>query len=68
MIQWISVKDKLPKDGDIVLCCYQGVYAYRVVSFWEDIQGLPHFGIPSETDGKGSQPATHWMPLPEPPK
>ena len=58
MNDWISVDDRSPEDGQIVLACYVGVYNYSVVVFWKD----------SMRDHYGSQPATHWMPLPEPPK
>ena len=61
--EWIPVSERLPEIGENVLCCYVGVYHNRSVIFdGED------FGLVSEPDGHGSQPATHWMPLPEPPK
>ena len=63
---WIRVKDRLPNDGQKVVSAYQGVYDYRIVTFSKSSGGPPHFGGPMEMDGKGSQPATHWMPLPEP--
>ena len=60
---WIPVSERLPEIGENVLCCYVGVYHNRTVIFdGED------FGLVSEPNGHGSQPATHWMPLPEPPK
>jgi hypothetical protein len=58
MSEWISVEDGLPEQNQIVLAHYTGVYVADVVEFWSD--GVNnHFG---------GQPATHWMPLPEPPK
>lgn len=65
--QWQPI-ETAPKDGQRVLCRYAGVYEVRVVTFWRDGGGSAHFGLPNEPDGKGSQPATHWQPLPEPPK
>jgi hypothetical protein len=61
---WKSVSKSHPADGQRVICKYAGVYDARIVTFWRDAGGNPHFGIPSEPDGKGSQPATHWTPLP----
>lgn len=62
---WKSLKGGLPIDGKRVLARYKGVYDCRVVIFWRDGGGTPHFGLPGEPDGKGSQPATHWAYIPE---
>ena len=58
------VSDKLPKDGQRVIAKYAGVYNARIVTFWKDGGGNNHFGLLNEIDGKGSQPATHWMNIP----
>lgn len=63
-LDWISVKDQLPEHGQLVLCKYEGVYDSRRVTFWRDAVNN-HFGLPSEVDGKGSQPATHWKAVPD---
>ena len=62
--QWISVKDRLPEDGEIVLVCGSrgGVYTavfnkpgqYRG---WHKLNSKSHYCDP-----------THWMPLPQPPE
>ena len=62
--EWISVKDRLPEDGEIVLVCGSrgGVYTavfnkpgqYRG---WHKLNSKSHYCDP-----------THWMPLPQPPK
>ena len=62
--EWISVKDRLPEDGEIVLVCGSrgGVYTavhnkpgqYRD---WHKLNSKTHYCDP-----------THWTPLPEPPK
>lgn len=62
---WIPVKERLPQDGQTVMAHYKGVYDYRLVYFWLDGGNQPHFGGVDEPDGRGSQPATHWMELPE---
>ena len=66
-MKWIPVSERLPDEGENVICCYVGVYNFRVVTYWYD--GKNHnFGLIGEPDGKGIKPATHWMPLPEPPE
>ena len=59
-----DAKDQFPTPGQRVLATYSGVYADREVTFWFDAGGNPHFGLPDEADGKGSQPATTWRALP----
>jgi hypothetical protein len=51
--QWISVKDRLPKLGTVVLVA-------------KDIGSVntTYFGV----NGFRDEQVTHWMPLPEPPK
>lgn len=61
MVEWISVKDRLPEEDKDVLA-YNGVYmiiaAYTTnpTKYWYTITGSVMRTI------------THWMPLPEPPK
>jgi len=50
---WISVKDKLPEAGQLVIAKYEGIYEPRVVTYWFD-GTHHHFGKPA------SEPATHW--------
>ena len=59
MAEWISVKDRLPKEGEVVVVYikpkvgvgYAEVDIYLMGDFDEYSEGV-----------------THWMPLPEPPK
>lgn len=64
-MKWIKTSTKTPKDGQRVIVKYTGVYDARIVTFWMDAGGAHHYGHPNEPDGKGSQPATHWMPIPK---
>jgi hypothetical protein len=57
--KWISVKDRLPDSEGDVLAMYLGVYKPKTVTYWFDAKRGGRFG---------TEPATHWMPLPEPPK
>ena len=63
MTKWIRTKTTMPSNNERVLAKYEGVYDSRIVTFWRDGGGFPHFGLPTEADGKGSQPATHWAKL-----
>ncbi|MGV1047702.1 MAG: DUF551 domain-containing protein [Solirubrobacterales bacterium] len=64
--KWILCEVKLPIHGQRVLARYRGVYDCRIVTFWLDVaDAWPHFGRHDEADGKGSQPATHWCPIPK---
>lgn len=60
MQTWISVKDKLPEDGEVL--CY-GHGEYLVGSLYE-LYGKYN----CEADDTMIENVTHWMPLPEPPK
>ena len=67
--EWISVKDRLPEEGEYVLCVLKGfnyggkiqVCKFVPADKFKDKPYFEHFrnGFPS---------VTHWMPLPEPPK
>lgn len=79
--KWITVTVRLPEDGQRVLCFKQGKYASCVMTaaFSEclekfckvDFLGAKHSGFynyDSEVGYYELREATHWMPLPEPPK
>ena len=62
--KWISVKDRLPEDGEIVLVCGSRGGVYTAVlnkpgqyKGWHKLNSKIHYCDP-----------THWMPLPEPPE
>lgn len=67
--EWISVEDRLPEEGEYVLCVLKGfnyggkiqVCKFVPADKFKDKPYFEHFrnGFPS---------VTHWMPLPEPPK
>ena len=67
--EWISVKERLPEEGEYVLCVLKGfnyggkiqVCKFVPADKFKDKPYFEHFrnGFPS---------VTHWMPLPEPPK
>ena len=57
-MEWISVKDRLPNDGeitDVYIDLGRRITNYKWESFDLQSSFMPHF-------------ITHWMPLPEPPK
>ena len=67
--EWVSVDDRLPEEGEYVLCVLKGFnYGGKIQTCkfvpadkFKDKPYFEHFrnGFPS---------VTHWMPLPEPPK
>lgn len=67
--EWISVDDRLPEEGEYVLCVLKGFHyggKIQVCKFvpadkFKDKPYFEHFrnGFPS---------VTHWMPIPQPPK
>ena len=67
--EWISVKDRLPEEGEYVLCVLKGfnyggkiqVCKFVPADKFKDKPYFEHFrnGFPS---------VTHWMPIPQPPK
>lgn len=66
--KWISVKDRLPKTNELVLCIgSKGGMFLGCILFDNPVPGseIYHFHVPNARQGRC---ATHWMPLPESPK
>lgn len=58
MSEWISVKDKLPKEPGYYLVCWSLPIGPAIdIVYWR-----------GKTWARGNQRITYWMPLPEPPK
>ena len=61
--EWISVKDRLPKEHRLVLCRWtRGIgasYGFARYNHDNDVWYVSNEGMPE---------VTHWMPLPQPPK
>lgn len=60
--KWISVKDRLPKDGECVIVYdtredYIGMWEFSGVAWYND-----------DYNPLSIDEVTHWMPLPEPPE
>ena len=60
--EWISVKDRLPEHGDIVLCHTK--HDDLLVFQWCE---MSHRWVDQYEDYR-QEYITHWMPLPQPPK
>lgn len=68
MNKWVSVADRLPDEGDIVLCFEPRKYNQCVTQFIDSKSGFQKEWYEKDGDGFGYHPfITHWMPLPEPP-
>lgn len=78
-MEWISVKDRLPDDGQRCLCCqviayngtgYHGLYYFHISKVSESGQRIENafWGNDSEWGDYFMDNITHWMPLPELPK
>lgn len=61
--KWISVEDRLPEEGEVVMCRHKA-REYPVFCQWDESDLC--WENTSWTFGRGL--ITHWMPLPEPPK
>ena len=67
--EWISVDDRLPEEGEYVLCVLKGFHyggKIQVCKFVpaDKFKDKPYF----ENFRNGFPSVTHWMPLPQPPK
>ena len=62
--KWIPVTERLPKNGDVVLC-YMEFNDVRILQ-WDDVSAW-WLGYGRGDDWQKVN-VTHWMPLPEPPK
>ena len=57
--EWISVKDRLPEDDEVVIICTDKNFVYA-----GELIGDTWF----LDNDSWTATVTHWMPLPEPPK
>lgn len=60
---WISVKDRLPEDGEDVV-----VIARTGIPYWYRVAYLKRRRWMRDNGQRIYDTVTHWMPLPEPPK
>jgi hypothetical protein len=67
-INWINIKDRLPKEGQRVILFYEGevCYDYVLVKNYGKIKSNDFFE-PYHSGYSCVRTATHWMPIIEPP-
>ena len=61
MSEWISVEDRWPSDGELVIV---DLYGDSTIAWYSSKTG----SFLSEPKGLSIGSVRHWMPLPEPPK
>jgi hypothetical protein len=69
-MEWISVKDKLPQDGQMIAACIDRLQTGCICRYCEnEEEKLPCliYG-PLRILGFTWKDVTHWMPLPNPPE
>lgn len=69
--RWISCKDKMPNDNEIVLFCYVSDNGVKSVQYGyhQTIKGIgSSWAKPSGGWQYADNDVTHWQPIPEPPK
>lgn len=62
--EWISVKDRLPENGDVVLCFME--FGEQRILQWDSVSSW-WLGYGHGDDWQKAD-VTNWMPLPKPPK
>ena len=62
--EWISVKDRLPEHGDVVLC-FMKFGEHRILQ-WDDVSSW-WLGYGRGDDWQKAD-VTHWTKMPQPPK
>ena len=65
-LEWVSVKERLPEKDTLVLCigAKGGLFVGKNLRLYEG-ENVAYCYVPNS---RISRNATHWMPLPEPPK
>lgn len=63
--KWIPVSERLPEKDVLVLCIGSRGGMFLGQSPWLFSDGSAYFDVPNS---RRARFATHWMPLPEPPK
>ena len=67
MMGWISVKDKLPQDGDEILFYDEGGVVY-VANYYNETNAFHEHNADHDGVSAINETVTHWMPFPEPPQ
>lgn len=68
--EWISVEERLPEEYVSLLVCFdfKGRKRVDVAELWPDGKFHNYSDEHLTPEGRKYRRATHWMPLPEPPK
>ncbi len=71
-MEWISVNDRLPEIGELVLVAYKVDFGSGIMGTLVNTAMIQKFGFcgggyDNFLDETCTTEVTHWMPLPEPP-
>ena len=66
-MKWISVKDRLPFNGDRVML-YSERWGYKFGWYQNKVANSHYWNFFAGSGQNISADFTHWQPLPEPPK
>lgn len=67
-MDWISVKDKLPKTEEDILFVDDGIIRFGYLSVLHDYENDTDECYWNYGDGYRAEKVTHWMPLPPLPR
>lgn len=67
-MKWISVKDRLPKEGGLFIVCDKDLYVFRVPFDIKLQKFINEFVYMDSWEPFEEGIITHWMPFPKPPQ
>ena len=67
-MDWISVEDRLPENGQLVNCAWHGEVFPAGFQVIDDDAEFFNLYLQNGCGYAEWSPVTHWMPLPDPPE
>lgn len=66
-VEWVSVKERLPENGEQVLCYRRKRGWMHHATYWREANDLGGVDLWMSDEGGFIRDITHWTPLPERP-